>query len=110
MARNPIVAIIMMVIPIVDIYLIYKWWSELKQAKKSDADPIIYTILMLIPVIDLYALYKLMTDVESAGKKAGKGGYALGVIPLMIVSIILMGIPLIYVVYRTQEIMNQCGI
>ncbi len=109
MARNPIVAVIMAIIPFVGIYLLYKWWGELNDAGAKKHDPIIYTILFIIPVIDLYALYELLSAADELGRKNKAGGYALGVIPLIIVSIILMGIPLLYVIYKTQEILNASG-
>ncbi|HII53922.1 hypothetical protein COT30_05100 [Candidatus Micrarchaeota archaeon CG08_land_8_20_14_0_20_49_17] len=109
MVRNPIVAVIMGIIPLVNIYLLYKWWGELNDAGAKKHDPMIYTVLFLIPVVNLYALYELLSTADELGRKNKAGGYALGVIPLIIVSIILMGIPLLYVLYKTQQILNESG-
>ncbi len=109
MARNPIMALVMMCIPFVNIYLLYQWWSELKAAKKGDSDPIVWTILSCIPLVQFYAIYKFMLTVDEAAKKAGKEGYPLGVVVLLVISI-LIGLPFLYVIYKTQDMMNECKI
>lgn len=104
--RSPLMALIMSVIPFVNLYLIYKWWDELKQITKATYDPIIQLILCLIPIVNLYFLWKLFNDVEVAAKKKGMEGYPLGATVLYVVSLIL-GIPFLYLVWKTQEMMNK---
>lgn len=122
MARSPIVATVMGIIPFVNIYLLYKWFEELKAAKKLSGDlvffksdsPIVWTILMLVPIVNFYIIYKLMDDVEKAALGAKQTGYPLGVIPLFVVlliaSMFLFGLPMLYLFYRTQEMMNSANI
>jgi len=105
MARSPIVAVIMGLIPFVGLYLIYKWWEELKAVTNAGYNPLIQLILCLIPVVNLYFLWKLFTGVEEAAKAKGAGEYPLGATVLYIVSIILV-IPGLYLMYRTQELLN----
>lgn len=105
MSRSPVMALIMGIIPVVDLYLIYKWWEELKTATKADYSPVIRLILCLIPIVNLYFLWKLFTGVEEAAKKKGNAGYPLGATVLYIVSIIFM-IPFLYLIYKTQELLN----
>ncbi len=104
--RSPLMALIMSVIPFVNLYLIYKWWDELKEITKAAYDPIIQLILCLIPIVNLYFLWKLFSDVEDAAKKKGIEGYPLGATVLYIISVILV-IPALYLVWKTQEIMNK---
>lgn len=108
MARSPIVALIMAIIPVVNLYLIYQWFVELKAITKADYNPIIQLILCLIPIVNLYFLWKFFTDVEGAAKKKGKEGYPLGATVLYVISIIL-GIPALYMIYKTQDMLNQIG-
>jgi len=105
MARNPIVAVIIGIIPIVDLYLIYKWWEELKAATKADYNSVVKLILCLIPIVNLYFFWKLFSDIEKAAKAKGSEGYPLGTTVLYIISIILV-IPMIYMIYKTQELLN----
>jgi len=110
--RSPIVAVIMSVIPFVNIYLIYKWWEELKQITKATYDPIIQVVLCLIPIVNLYFIWKLLNDVEMAAKSKGMEGYPMGATVLYIVTLVLsffvIGIiPALYMVWRTQELMNK---
>ena len=107
MGRSPIVALIMGIIPIVDLYLVYKWWQELAAAGGKKYDPIIYTILCCIPLVQLYPIYLLMQTAEDLAAKKKKTGYMFGVIPMFIISI-LIGIPALYVLYKTQVIINEC--
>jgi len=109
MVRSPWMALIMAIIPFVGIYLLYKWWDELKAAGKSDKDPIVWTILGVIPIVQLYALYVLFSTADDAAKAARKEGYMLGVIPMYILGLLLF-IPLLYMIYKTQAIFNECGI
>lgn len=111
MARSPIVAVIMGIIPIVNLYLIYKWWEELKAITKADYNPIIQLILCLIPIVNLYFLWKLFTDVENAAKAKGLEGYPLGATVLYVVGLVLsfffIGIlVMLFMVYKTQELLN----
>lgn len=105
MARSPIMALVMLIIPLVNLYLIYKWWEELKAATKADYNPIVQLILCLIPLVNLYILWKFFTGVEEAAKKKGAEGYPLGATVLYVVSIIF-GIPMLYMAYKTQELLN----
>ncbi|MBU0533004.1 hypothetical protein KKB44_05940 [Candidatus Micrarchaeota archaeon] len=105
MGRSPIVALIMACIPIVNLYLIYKWWDELKTATTANYSPFIRLILCLIPIVNLYFLWKFFTGVEDAAKKKGVGGYPLGATIFYIISIIFF-IPAIYLIYKTQELLN----
>ncbi|VVB57307.1 Uncharacterised protein [uncultured archaeon] len=113
--RNPIVALVMFLIPIVNLYLIYCWWKELKAAGKSDKDPLLWTILMIVPLVNIYALYVLFTKVDEVAKAAGKPSFPLGAVPLFIVALILsifwVGILVfLYMAYQTQNIFNEAGI
>ena len=108
MGRSPIVALIMMVIPIVNFYLLYKWWEEYKAMSGEDYNPIMRLILCLIPIVNLYFLWKLFTGVEAVAKKKNKGEYPLGATVLYIVGLVTFGLGLLYMTYRTQELMNAC--
>ncbi len=105
MARSPIMALIMSIIPLVNLYLIYKWIVEYKAATKAGYNPIVQLILWLIPIVNLYFIWKFLTGVEEAAKAKGSTGYPLGATVLYIVSIIL-GLPALYLIYRTQELLN----
>lgn len=105
MARSPIMALIMGIIPFVNLYLVYKWWEEFKMATNADYSPIVRLILCLIPIVGIYFMWKLFTGVEEAAKAKGAGGYPLGATGLYIVSIIFV-IPAFYLLYKTQELMN----
>ncbi len=106
MARSPLLALVMAFIPFVNLYLLYKWWEELKVATKADYDPIIRLILTLIPIVDIYFLWKLFADVEKAAIAKGKGGFALGATWMYILSFILLGIPFLYMFYKNQALLN----
>ncbi len=108
MARNPIVAVIMAIIPIVNLYLIYKWWAELKAVTKEGYSPVVRLILCMIPIVNLYFLWKFVTGVEDAAKAKKMPGYPLGATLLYIVSIIT-GIVGIYLIYKTQALLNELG-
>ncbi len=107
MARSPIVALIMAVIPVVNLYLFYKWFEELKAATKADYNSIVQLILCLIPIIQLYFLWKFFSNVENAAKKKGVGGYMFGATIMYILSFILFGLPFIYMIYKTQGLLNE---
>jgi hypothetical protein len=114
MGRNPIVAVIMMCIPIVNLYLLYKWWGELNAATKSNYNPILYTILMLIPLVNIYALWKLMTATEEAAMAKKLPGYPMGATVFLVVSFltcfIFIGFFLmLFLIYKTQDMMNAIG-
>lgn len=105
MARSPIVAVIMLFIPLVNLYLLYKWFCEYKEATKADYNPIVQLILCLIPLVNLYILWKFFGGVEEAAKKKGSAGYPLGATVLYVVSIIT-GIVFLFMAYKTQELLN----
>ena len=105
MTRSPIMALVMFIIPIVDLYLIYKWWGELKAATKETYNPIVQLIMCLIPIVNLYFFWQFFTKVENAAKAKGSTGYPLGATVLYIISI-LTGIVFLYMVYKTQELLN----
>jgi hypothetical protein len=112
MARSPIVAVIMAIIPIVDLYLIYKWLEEFKAATKASYNSIIQLILWLIPIVDLYFVWKFMSDLEAAAKKKGDAGYPMGATVFFIATIVLsffmIGLILaLFMAYRTQEMLNK---
>jgi len=106
MARNPWLALLMALIPLVDLYIIYKWWEELKTATKASYSPIIRLILCLIPFVGIYYLWKMFADVENASMAKGKGGFALGATVMYILSFILLGIPFLYMFYKNQALLN----
>lgn len=114
--RSPLIALVMGIIPFVNLYLIYKWWSELKAAGKSDKDPLLWTLLMIVPLVNFYAIYQLFTAADGAARAAKKESYPLGVLPLMALAIVgsfFMGLGLVvflYMIYKTQDMLNQCGI
>jgi hypothetical protein len=106
MARSPIIAVVMMIIPIVDLYLLYNWFVELKNATKAAYNPIVQLILCFIPLVNLYILWKFFCDVEEAAKKKGGAGYPLGATVLFIVSLVTMGLGFLFMTYKTQEMLN----
>ena len=106
MTRSPIMALVMGIIPIVNFYLIYKWWEELKVATKETYNPLIQLILCMIPLVNLYFLWKLFTKVEDAAKKKGSTGYPLGATVLYVISI-LTGVVFLFMLYKTQELLNE---
>ena len=106
MARNPWLALVMACIPFVGIYLLYRWWVELKAATKADYDPIIRTVLMFIPFANIYFLWKLFSDTEKAAMAKGKGGFMMGATVMYILSFILLGIPFLYMFYKNQDLLN----
>lgn len=99
------------IIPFVNFYLVYKWLVEFKEATKAAYNPIIQLVLWLIPIVDLYFIWKFMNDLEAAVKKKGKEGYPMGATMFFIVcgvvGMILFGLPLLFLVYKTQELLNQ---
>ena len=101
--RSPIMALIMFCIPVVNLYLLYKWLVEYKEKTGADYSPIVQFILWMIPVVNLYFLWKFMGDLEAKAK--GVSGYPLGATLFLIISIFLM-FPLIYFPYKTQELLN----
>lgn len=105
MSRDPIIATVMGIIPFVNLYLIYKWWEELKSATKADYNPIVQLILCMIPLVNLYFMWKLFTGVEEAAKAKGMEGYPLGGTVLYVVSLLLV-IPFLFMFYKTQEMLN----
>jgi hypothetical protein len=105
MARNPWVALVMAIIPLVNLYLIYKWWDELKTATKADYSPVIRLILVLIPIVNIYYLWKLFSDVEKVSMAKGKGGYAMGATVMYVLSF-LLAVPFLYMLYKTQVLLN----
>jgi hypothetical protein len=105
MSRDPIVAVIMGIIPFVNLYLIYKWWEELKAVTKEDYNSIVKLILCLIPIVQLYFLWKLVTDIEKQAQAKGMEGFPLGGTVLYIISIIFV-IPGLYLIYKGQEMLN----
>jgi len=111
MARSPIVAVIMGIIPIVDLYLIYKWWGELKAITKADYSPIVRLILCLIPIVNIYFFWKFMTETEAAAKKKKAGeGYPMGATVCYILCILfswVLGLPFLYLLYKTQDLLNK---
>jgi hypothetical protein len=114
MGRSPIVAVIMMCIPIVNLYLWYKWWGELNAATKSNHNPIVQVILMFIPLVNIYMMWKLMTEVEGAAKAKKLPGYPMGATVFLVVSFltcfIFIGFFLmLFLVYKTQDMLNAVG-
>ncbi|MBU0591273.1 hypothetical protein KKF81_01850 [Candidatus Micrarchaeota archaeon] len=109
MARSPIMALIMMIIPVVNIYLLYKWWGEYKAISKESYNPIVRLILCFIPIVNLYFIWKLFTGVETVAKKKGSKGYPLGATVLYILSMITCGLVGLYMIYKTQELLNEAG-
>lgn len=108
MARSPIIAVIMMVIPFVGIYLLYRWFEELKDATKADYNSIVQLILCCIPLVNLYILWKFMGDLEAAAQKKG-GAYPMGATVFLIACLVLspiMGLSLLFLVYKTQDLLN----
>lgn len=105
MARSPIVAVIMLCIPLVNLYLLYKWFSEYKEATKADYNPIIQLVLCLIPLVNLFILWKFFGGVEEAAKKKGSAGYPLGATVLFVVGLVT-GIGMLFMAYKTQELLN----
>jgi hypothetical protein len=101
--RSPIMALIMFCIPFVNLYLLYKWLVEYKEKTSADYNPIVQFILWCIPIVNLYFIWKFMGDLEAKAK--GVSGYPLGATIFLIISI-LIGIPLIYFPYKTQELLN----
>ena len=106
MSRDPIVAVILSVIPFANFYLIYKWWEELGAITKEDANPILQLILCLIPVVQLYFLWKLFTDIEKQAIAKGMEGFPMGGTVLYILSL-LFWIPFLYMFYKGQEMLNS---
>ncbi|VVC03689.1 Uncharacterised protein [Candidatus Bilamarchaeum dharawalense] len=105
MARSPIMALVMAIIPLVNLYLIYKWFVEFKDATKATYNPIIQLVLCFIPLVNLYILWKFFSGVEEEAKKKGAAGYPLGATILFIVGI-FTGIGMLFMIYKTQELMN----
>lgn len=92
-----------------NLYLLYKWFEELKAATKSDSNPILQLILCFIPLVNIYIIWKFMNDVEAAVKKKGKESYPMGATVFLIACIVLspiMGLSMLYMLYKTQELMN----
>ncbi|NYZ73704.1 hypothetical protein H0O00_01030 [Candidatus Micrarchaeota archaeon] len=109
MARSPIMAVIMGIIPLVNLYLIYKWFDEFKAATKATYNPIIQLILCFIPLVNIYIVWKFMGDVEGAAKKKGAAGYPMGATIYLLICIFfcwLFGLPILYMYYKTQEMLN----
>ncbi|MCX6768645.1 MAG: hypothetical protein NTY83_02285 [Candidatus Micrarchaeota archaeon] len=106
MARNPWLALVMSMIPVVNFYILYKWWEELKAATKADYDPIIRVVLMLVPFVNIYFLWKLFSDVEKAAIAKGKAGFMFGATVMYVLSFLLLGIPFLYMFYKTQDLLN----
>jgi uncharacterized Tic20 family protein len=107
MARSPIMAVVMIVIPFVGLYLLYKWFDEFKAATKAAYNPIVQLILCFIPLVNIYILWKFFCDVEAAAKAKGKEGYPLGATILFIVSLVTFGLGFLFMTYKTQDLMNQ---
>jgi len=114
MARSPIVAVIMMCIPFVNLYLVYKWWTELKALTKKDYNPIVQVIMQIIPIVNIYAIWKLFTTIEEEAKARKQAGFPLGATGLLVVGFITCFIfvgffILLYMVYKAQDMMNAMG-
>lgn len=112
-SRSPIVALIMGIIPLVDIYLIYCWWGEMEKKWKLGENPLINTILFLIPLINIYAAYKLISAADAGLKKAGQPGYPFAPIIMMIsfcIPIVNFYTLLYLFFYKTQEQFNAAGV
>lgn len=105
MARSPIIALVMMMIPLVNFYLLYKWFTEYKEATKATYNPIIQLVLCFIPLVNLFILWKFFGGVEESAKKKGSAGYPLGATILFIVGLVT-GIGMLFMVYKTQELLN----
>lgn len=115
--RSPIVALIMWVIPFVNLYLFYKWWQEVKATWGLEENPLVMTILLMIPIIGLYPLYKIIEVIDSQLKVAGKPGFPLGPVGFIIAWIIgfmLLIIPgliiSLYFPYKLQECLNELDV
>lgn len=110
MARSPIMAVVMGIIPIVNLYLIYKWFDEFKEATKAAYNPIVQLILCFIPLVNIYIIWKFMNDVDAAVKKKGKEGYPMGATVFLVGCVVLsflFGISMLFLIYKTQELLNQ---
>ncbi|MFH1520640.1 MAG: hypothetical protein ABID61_03280 [Candidatus Micrarchaeota archaeon] len=105
MARSPVMAVVMAIIPFVGLYLLYKWFSEYKEATKATYNPIIQLVLCCIPLVNLFILWKFFGGVEEAAKAKGSAGYPLGTTVLFIVGLVT-GIGMLFMIYKTQELMN----
>ncbi|MFH1785067.1 MAG: hypothetical protein ABH842_01430 [Candidatus Micrarchaeota archaeon] len=106
MARSPVMAVVMMVIPFVGLYLLYKWFEEFKASTNATYNPIIQLVLCFIPLVNLYILWKFFCDVEEAAKKKGSAGYPLGATILFVVGLVTFGLGMLFMTYKTQELMN----
>lgn len=105
--RSPILAVVMSLIPFVNLYLLYKWFEEYKNATKAEYNPIVQLLLCFIPIVGIYILWKFYSNVEETIKKKGKEGYPLGATGLFIVSFLTLGIGMLFMIYKTQEMMNE---
>jgi len=109
--RSPIMAVVMFCIPFVGIYLIYKWWTELKEITNSDLNPVVNTVLCLIPLVNLYFMWKFFTNVEELAKPKGLA-YPQSATIMMVAAILttpLLGLGLLvllFMAFKTQEMMN----
>ena len=52
------------IIPIVNIYWMYKFMEGFIKATKSDANPVLYFIGMFVPLVNLYMVYTIQTGMN----------------------------------------------
>lgn len=96
-------ALIMFCIPFVNLYLIYKWLVEYKEKTASDYNPIVQLILWCIPIVNIYFIWKFMGNLET--KVTTVSGYPMGATIFLVISLLLV-VPMIYIPYKTQELLN----
>jgi len=115
MGRSPIVAVIMMCIPLVNLYLIYKWWTEIKTVtKREDINPILQVVFQIIPIVNIWAIWNLFSTVEKEAKARKQPGFPMGATVLLIVgfltSFVFIGIfVILFMVYKAQDMLNAMG-
>ncbi len=113
MARNPILAVVMMCIPFVNFYLIYQWWQEIKAVtKRDDINPIMQVVFQLIPLVNLWAIWNLFNTVETEAKARKLEGFPMGATVFLIVSFVLCFVfigflGVLFMIYKTQDLLNQ---
>ena len=111
--RSPIVAFIMLCIPLVNLYLFYLWWNEIKAKWNLDVNPTMMTVLMIIPIVNLYPIYMFLKLVDENLKAEGHEGYPFGPI-VMLISFVIPIVNLYTALYcfawKTQPMLSEAGV
>jgi len=130
--RGVLRALVMGAIPLLHIFLFYKWCNEAKvKWKTAGLNATLYTAMFAVPLLNIYPLYRLLSLIEANLAKEKKKAYILKplylsvlmyvafplplllgtlICPILLLAVIVPVTTWLYIVYKTQSLFNANGV